>query len=100
MDHEKADIEHRETEPRTLDELKQVTTVDTVHQDEALKVLARYAGDQTWTPEEEKKLVRKIDRKLVSMLCITYGLQYYDKAMLSQAVSVAYILSAHAFSIS
>lgn len=88
MNHEKADIEQRETEPTTLETLKQVTTVDTLHQDEALKVLARYAGDQTWTPQEEKKLVRRIDRKLVSMLCITYGLQYYDKAMLSQAVSV------------
>jgi len=75
MDHEKADIERQETGPTTLNELKQVTTVDTVHQDEALKVLARYTGDQTWTPEEEKKLVRRIDRKLVSMLCITYGLQ-------------------------
>jgi hypothetical protein len=92
MNHEKADIEQQEMGPATLDELKQVTTVDTVHQDEALKVLARYAGDQTWTPEEEKKLVRRIDRKLVSMLCITYGLQYYDKAMLSQAVGVTFLI--------
>jgi hypothetical protein len=61
--------------------------VDTVHQDEALKVLARYEGEQTWTESEEKNLRRKIDRKLIPLLCITYGLQYYDKAMLSQAVS-------------
>lgn len=93
-----------ETAPRTLEELKHTRTIDTVHQDEALKVLAQYAGDESWTPEEEKKLVRRLDRKLISLLVVTYGLQYailqskshsmntkinryYDKAMLSQAVS-------------
>ena len=30
--------------------------------------------------------MRRLDRKLLSLLIITYGLQYYDKAMLSQAV--------------
>lgn len=69
-----------------LEELKKTITVDTLHKDEALKVLASYQGDETWTEEEEKKLTRKIDRRLLSILCITYGLQYYDKAMLSQAV--------------
>lgn len=69
-----------------LEDLKKSITVDTIHNDEALKVLANYRGDETWTAEEEKKLTRKIDRRLLSVLCITYGLQYYDKAMLSQAV--------------
>jgi hypothetical protein len=69
-----------------LEELKKTITVDTLHNDEALKVLAAYQGDETWTEEEEKKLTRKIDQRLLSILCITYGLQYYDKAMLSQAV--------------
>lgn len=86
-DIEKQSVEQRENVAQTLEELRHTTTVDTVHQDEALKVLAHYAGDTTWTPEEEKKLVRRIDRKLITLLCITYGLQYYDKAMLSQAVS-------------
>ncbi|KAK4495068.1 hypothetical protein PRZ48_013395 [Zasmidium cellare] len=45
--------------------------------DEAVKVLDNYTGDQSWTDEEEKRLM--------PLLCITYGLQYYDKAMLSQA---------------
>ncbi|KAF2003554.1 MFS transporter [Amniculicola lignicola CBS 123094] len=85
MDTEKQSIGHHEMSPKALEELEHVATVDTVHQDEALKVLARWAGDEIWTPEEEKKLVRKIDRKLISILCVTYGLQYYDKAMLSQA---------------
>lgn len=71
--------------PQTLEELKHTKTIDTIHNDEALRVLAQYAGDLEWTPEEEKKLVRRLDRKLLSLLIITYGLQYYDKAMLSQA---------------
>lgn len=68
-------------------ELKLTATIDTVHNDEAVKVLDCYEGDHDWDPAEEKKIVRKIDRRLISILCCTYGLQYYDKAMLSQAVS-------------
>jgi hypothetical protein len=86
MTGDKKSTEAQETIPQTLDELKQTRTIDTIHQDEALRVLAQYAGDETWTPEEEKRLVRKIDKKLISLLVVTYGLQYYDKAMLSQAV--------------
>lgn len=71
-----------------LEDLQKSVTVDTLHGDEAVKVLAAYAGDQEWSAMEEKRLVRKIDRRLLSILCITYGLQYYDKAMLSQAVGV------------
>ena len=62
-------------------------TVDTLHNDEALKVLASYQGDETWTAVEEKKLIREIDRRLLSILCITYGLQYHDKAMLQTTVA-------------
>ena len=69
-----------------VDELKRTTTVDTVHNDEAVKVLATYHGDEHWTEAEEKRLLRRIDWKLMPLLCLTYGLQYYDKAMLSQAV--------------
>lgn len=76
----------KDTNTAQLEELKKTITVDTLHNDEALKVLANYQGEETWTAEEEKKLTRKIDRRLLSILCITYGLQYYDKAMLSQAV--------------
>jgi len=81
---EKTDISQLEKVP-TLGDLQKSTTIDTVHNDEALKVLAHYAGIETWDPIEEKRLIRKIDRRLVSILCVTYGLQYYDKAMLSQA---------------
>lgn len=72
-------------DPDQLEDLKNTITVDTVHGDEAVKVLASYDGDQVWTEQEEKKLVRKIDRRLLSIMVTTYGLQYYDKAMLAQA---------------
>ncbi|PLN78361.1 MFS general substrate transporter [Aspergillus taichungensis] len=68
-----------------IPDIRKIDTIDTLHQDEALKVLAAYTGDESWTPEEEKKLVRRIDFKVLPLLCLTYGLQYYDKAMLSQA---------------
>jgi len=91
MASEKADIEHvattEEQRPSaTIDDLKKSTTLDTLHNDEAVRVLGTYAGDETWTAAEEKKVVRQIDRRLLPLLVLTYGLQYYDKAMLSQAV--------------
>jgi hypothetical protein len=43
----------------------------------------------TWRPEEEKELVRWVDKRLMPLLLITYGLQYYDKVMLSQAACIA-----------
>jgi hypothetical protein len=68
---------------------KNLAPIDTVHQDEAMKVLAGYSGEETWTEQEEKKVRRKIDLRLMPVLCLTYGLQYYDKAMLSQAVCLS-----------
>lgn len=73
---EKVDIEHaKEHTPAatTLEDLQQVKTIDTVHADEAVKVLATYAGDEVWTEKEEKNLVKKIDRKLLPLLILTYG---------------------------
>lgn len=81
---EKVNTVHHEKAP-SINDLNKSTTVDTIHNDEAVRVLAQYAGDEAWTEQEEKKLRMKIDRKLLSILCITYGLQYYDKAMLAQA---------------
>ena len=82
-------LDNTASSPTEIEELKKSITVDTVHQDEALKVLANYEGPTTWSRDEEKKLVRKIDIRLLSLLCLTYGLQYYDKAMLSQAVRLS-----------
>ncbi|PSR80540.1 allantoate permease [Coniella lustricola] len=67
------------------EEIAPTKTIDTLHHDEALKVIARYTGDSDWTEAEEGKLRRKVDWKLMPILCMTYGLLYYDKAMLGQA---------------
>ena len=77
---------HDEARLEDVDDLDNVKTVDTVHNDEAVRILAKHGGNETWDAAEEKKLRRKIDRRLMPILCITYGLQYYDKAMLGQAV--------------
>jgi hypothetical protein len=58
-----------------------------IQRDKGAEVLDTYDGDREWTKEEENRLRRKIDFKLMPILCFTYGLQYYDKAMLGQAVS-------------
>ncbi|KAL2831031.1 major facilitator superfamily domain-containing protein [Aspergillus pseudoustus] len=60
-------------------------TIDTIHGDEAMKSMAAYTGERSWDPEEEKRLVRRIDKKLLPIMALSYGLQYYDKTMLSQA---------------
>lgn len=86
-----ADIEkHQEVQQETVasDDGNALKTIDTVHQDEAMRVLAAYQGSEEWTEKEEKAVRRKIDLRLMPVLCLTYGLQYYDKAMLSQAVSI------------
>lgn len=76
------------TEMRSrLSGMKPAIFPDSVHDDEAVRVIAQYSGDQEWGETEEKRLVRKIDRKPMPLMFLTYGLQYYDKAMLSQAVS-------------
>ncbi|EON61054.1 hypothetical protein W97_00265 [Coniosporium apollinis CBS 100218] len=67
-----------------LNSLKALS-VDILHNDEALRVFAQDHGDDAWSPQEEKRLLRKLDWRLLPLLCFTYGLQYYDKAMLSQA---------------
>ena len=69
------------------DELGRSKTYDTVHLDEAVKVVGAHDGGQNWSTEEERKVVRKIDSRLMPLLVITYGIQFYDKAMLSHAVT-------------
>jgi hypothetical protein len=86
IDHVETNRTDNRTEKEALDDLKKSVTVDTLHQDEAMKVLAAYGGEELWTEAEEKRVVKKIDRRLLGLLVLTYGLQYYDKAMLSQAV--------------
>ncbi|RFU34761.1 hypothetical protein B7463_g1530, partial [Scytalidium lignicola] len=79
------EVENRTFDDQTMSDVQKPVVVDTIHNDEGLVVLAGYTGDQHWEPQEEKRLRRKIDRRLLSILCITFALQYYDKAMIGQA---------------
>ncbi|PGH19176.1 hypothetical protein AJ80_04145 [Polytolypa hystricis UAMH7299] len=62
---------------RKVDDLEKKATVDTVHHDEALKVLPNYTGDETWAEKEEKHLLRKFDRRLLPLLYLTCGLHVW-----------------------
>ncbi|KAM3417490.1 hypothetical protein BST61_g5734 [Cercospora zeina] len=57
--------------------------------DEAAKILINYSSANphltSWTEDEENRLKRKVDFRLMPILCLIYGMQYYDKAMISQA---------------
>jgi ACS family allantoate permease-like MFS transporter len=59
--------------------------VDKNDVDEAYKIFASQGETIVITPEEEKKLLRKIDRNLMPLLCIVYGLNYLDKTTVSYA---------------
>jgi ACS family allantoate permease-like MFS transporter len=60
--------------------------VDRNDADEAYKIFAGHEGETIlMTPLEEKKLLRKIDRNLMPLLCIVYGLNYLDKTTVSYA---------------
>lgn len=70
-------IEHEHVPNSPSEPMK--VEIDTKHGDEALKVIAGYTGPTEWEPLEEKKLRRKLDKRLLPILMVTYALQYYDK---------------------
>jgi ACS family allantoate permease-like MFS transporter len=52
--------------------------------DEALKIIQ--AGETIiLTPQDEKRLLRKIDLHIMPLLCLVYGLNYLDKTSISYA---------------
>ncbi|KAI0146997.1 major facilitator superfamily transporter allantoate [Xylariaceae sp. FL1272] len=54
--------------------------------DEALRLMKAHEGESLMiSPEEQKKLLRKIDYRLMPFLCVVYGLNYLDKTTLSYA---------------
>ncbi|KAG9502148.1 hypothetical protein J7337_004973 [Fusarium musae] len=77
--------DHIERVSSTVTASNKVEKIDTVHQDEALKILLDYDGDSIWSPDEEAKLVKKIDRRLLVILILTFAIQFYDKFLFSHA---------------
>ncbi|TGJ79652.1 hypothetical protein E0Z10_g9114 [Xylaria hypoxylon] len=54
--------------------------------DEAFELVAAHAGETIiLDPEEQKRLLKKIDRHLMPFLCVVYGLNFLDKTTLSYA---------------
>ncbi|KKY36428.1 putative mfs allantoate [Diaporthe ampelina] len=54
--------------------------------DEALRVLQGENGEAIeLSPEDERRLLRKIDWNLMPLLCLVYGLNYLDKTTVSYA---------------
>ncbi|KAI0100176.1 major facilitator superfamily transporter allantoate [Nemania sp. FL0031] len=59
--------------------------------DEALKLVTAHAGvSVTITPEQEAKLLRKIDLHVMPLLCLVYGLNFVDKTALSYVSIVGF----------
>ncbi|KAK7922962.1 major facilitator superfamily domain-containing protein [Apiospora marii] len=84
-----ADIEKTGSAPAPNPDVQAGTVLkhaDKNDADEAYKVLVGHEGETVViTPEEEKKLLRKIDLNLMPLLCIVYGLNYLDKTTVSYA---------------
>lgn len=53
---------------------------NSVHKDEESP-----SSQLEWTPEEEKKLVRKVDLRVFPMMCIVFGLSLLDRTNISAA---------------
>lgn len=49
--------------------------------------LHRYDPDFVWKPEEERKVVRKIDKKICTWVCLMFFALQLDRGNISQALS-------------
>jgi len=49
--------------------------------------LHRYDPDFTWEPSEEKKIVRKIDYRICTWVCLMFFALQLDRGNISQALS-------------
>ncbi|KAK5022231.1 hypothetical protein LTS07_010311 [Exophiala sideris] len=55
------------------------------HADEALRFIEQHQGF-TYTPEQDKAVLKKIDRHLMPLLFFSYLFQYMDKSIMAQSV--------------
>lgn len=91
-----ADVEKAEVYPPNQTDVGSMRKhVESNDPDEAFQLVSAEAI--TLNPEDEKKLLRKIDFHLMPLLCIIYGLNYLDKTTLSYAsimgIKVSYAMS-------
>ncbi|KAL5590072.1 hypothetical protein FOVSG1_011939 [Fusarium oxysporum f. sp. vasinfectum] len=77
--------DHIERVTSVVTEGNKLDKINTVHQDEALRVILRYDGESSWTAKEEAKLLRKIDRRILVILVLTFAIQFYDKFLFAHA---------------
>lgn len=47
----------------------------------------RYDPDFQWSPEEERRALRKTDLKLMSIICLMFGALQLDRGNLSNALA-------------
>jgi hypothetical protein len=85
-DHKDLSNLHESSPTEDIEASKPINTVAALHDDEGVTVVNEYTGEKEWTSDEEKKVVRKIDLRLLTLLTASYGLQFYDKTMMGQAV--------------
>ena len=79
-----ADVEKTSGDlPKAIDASSMRKHIDNNDPDDALKLVG---GEVVvLTPEDERRLLKKIDRNMMPLLCIVYGLNYLDKTTLSYA---------------
>ncbi|EPE03449.1 mfs allantoate [Ophiostoma piceae UAMH 11346] len=70
---------------------------DAANADEALTFFQAHAQEAAaaMTPAENKRLLRKIDRNLMPLLCIVYGLNFLDKTTVSYASIMGFKKDTH-----
>ncbi|KAL5522700.1 hypothetical protein ACEPAG_8718 [Sanghuangporus baumii] len=65
------------------------------HLDVALELVAGHSDEQEISPEESKRLRRKIDRYLLPLLCVIYTIQFIDKSTLASTSILGLISDNH-----
>lgn len=75
-----ASLEHKISEKGTTGHIEQLSTGSSGSAKDV-----EIATSQDWTPEEERKIVWKIDFRVFPMLCVVFGLSLLDRSNISAA---------------
>ncbi|KAJ5724076.1 hypothetical protein N7488_002111 [Penicillium malachiteum] len=78
-------IEHHEEQPSKLQHEDRPTSNQGPKQDKALQLIEDLGHSTILTPENNKRVLRKIDLRLLPILLVIYFLQQLDKSTLSYA---------------